>query len=572
MAPAATVRFTRYRVSTPSRDDSRINDARMTEITSSSLTAGADAPSRSPRVTSHHPPPHPAPFLRPIVFLGGVTSVGIELAASRLVAPYFGGSTFIWANLIGVTLAFLSLGYWLGGRIADRRPSPTLLYTVTALGAVAAALVPIMSRPILRTSLHAFDRYDIGAFYASLIGVLLLLAVPITLLGFVTPFAIRLRLRDVATAGHTAGNIYALSTIGSILGSFLPVIVLIPLVGTARTFLILSLLLLIPSILGLLIVRARSLAATAALLAVALPPLSLVAEAGVIRPPELGHLVYEHESEYNYIQVIEDQGRYLLALNEGHAIHSIYDPTQLLTHGPWDYFMVAPLVNPTAGPASLKSALLIGLAGGTVARQLTAGYGPIPIDGVELDPDVARVGRQYFGLNALPNLNILVEDGRYFLRTTDRRYDLIGIDAYRQPYIPFQLTSKEFFQEVSDHLNPAGVAVVNAGRTATDFRLVNVIASTMRAVYAHVYVIDVESYSNSIVVGTNAPGGIDAFKANIASFPTTSPVRLVAERSLASGNLREVPAGGTVFTDDHAPVEQVIDQIILSAARAGAGP
>ncbi len=514
----------------------------------------------------------PAPFLRPIVFLGGLTSIGIELTASRLIAPYFGGSTFIWANLIGVTLAFLSLGYWIGGRVADRRPSPTLLYAVTAAGAVAAALIPLMSRPILTASLDAFDRVDVGAFYASLIGVLLLLALPVTLLGFVTPFAIRLRLADVAHAGNTAGNIYALSTVGSIAGSFLPVIVLIPLFGTARTFLILGLALLIPSILGLALLRAVPAATVATALALALPAVSLAAEASTIRPADRGRLVAERESEYNYIQVLEEDGRYLLALNEGHAVHSIYDPDELLTRGPWDYFMAAPLVNEGTGPASTRSALLIGLAGGTVARQLTAGYGPIPIDGVEIDPEIAEVGREYFGLDDLPNLNVIVEDGRYFLRTTEQRYDLIGIDAYRQPYIPFQLTSREFFQEVADHLTPNGVAVVNAGRTATDFRLVDAISSTMRDVYDRVYLIDVERYSNTIVVGTNAPSGLDRFAANVAAFPEDSPVRLVGERSLATGNPREVAPVGRVFTDDHAPVELVVDQIILDAAREGGEP
>src|SRR3712207_7056330 len=115
--------------------------------------------------------------------------------------------------------------------------------------------------------------------------------------------------------------------------------------------------------------------------------------------------------------------------------------------------MAAPIVNGGAGPDPTRSALLIGLAGGTVARQLTAGYGPIPIDGVEIDPEVAAVGREYFGLDELPNLNVVVDDGRYALRTTERRYDLVGVDAYRQPYIPFQLTSREFFQEIEDRLD-----------------------------------------------------------------------------------------------------------------------
>jgi spermidine synthase len=503
--------------------------------------------------------------------LGGMTSIGIELAASRLIAPFFGDSTFIWANLIGLTLASLSLGYYVGGRVADRYPSARLLFLITATAATAAGLIPLVSRPILDFSLSAFDDFAVGAFYGSLLGVTLLVAVPVTLLGFVTPFSIRLLVSDIATSGNTSGRLYALSTVGSIVGSFVPVVVLIPLFGTARTFLLMALALLIPSTLALLLLRSPRLASVAVAMAVALLAVTAVAGDRPVRPAERGRLVYEHESQYNYIQVVEENGRYLLALNEGHAIHSIYDPDQILTGGPWDFFMVAPLFNPDENVDSTESALLIGLACGTVARQLTDAYGPIAIDGVEIDPEIARVGREYFAMDeaSLPNLNVVIADGRYFLRTTDHRYDLIGVDAYRQPYIPFQLTSKEFFREVADHLNPGGVAVVNVGRTETDYRLVDVIASTMNAVYPYVYAVDVDRYHNTIVVGSFSPNGVANFAANAALLPPDSPVKTVADWSLAGGNLRLIPPGGRVFTDDHAPVELVVDQIILDVAREG---
>lgn len=515
-------------------------------------------------------------FVRPIVFMGGVTSVGIELSASRLLAPYFGSSTFIWANLIGLTLTFLALGYWLGGRLADRSPRPDVLYTVAAVAAFAVGIIPFMSRPILSSSLRAFEDVNIGSFYGSLIGVLLLLGFPVTLLGFVTPYAIRLRLETVSAAGNTAGSIYALSTVGSIVGSFLPVLVLIPLVGTARTFLILSLALLIPSALALVVSRARWRFLLALMLIACLVATDTFGVGAQIKPPYLGRLVYETESDSNYIQVLEEDGRYLLALNEGHAIHSIYDPRQRLTRGPWDYFMVAPLVRRGAGLHSTEKALLIGLAGGTAARELTAAYGPIPIDGVEIDPEIARVGRRYFGLDSpdLGNVRVIIADGRYYLRSTRKRYDLVGVDAYRQPYIPFQLTTREFFQEVSSHLAPGGVAVVNVGRTATDFRLVDVIASTMASVYTNVFVIDVESYANSMVIGTDDPASAADFSANVERLPADNILHIVGTRSVATGRIRQVHAGGRVFTDDLAPVESVVDQIILDEARkeANDGP
>jgi predicted membrane-bound spermidine synthase len=510
-------------------------------------------------------------MIRLLVFAGGIASVGTETATSRLVAPYFGTSTFIWANLIGITLTFLAIGYWIGGRTADRYPRAWLLYAATTAAALWSILLPYLAQPILRLSLDAFENVNVGAFYGSLVGVLLLLAVPITLLGFVTPYAIRLLLDSVTHAGDVSGKVYALSTVGSILGSFLPVLLLIPWIGTARTFLVLGLLLLAPSLVGLWQVRssrvrALSLAATA--LALIVP---FVAAPQHIRPAERGRIVYETESADNYIQVLEEDGRYLLALNDGHAIHSIYDPKTLLTGGPWDYFMVGPLFTSGRAPAKIDSAMVIGLAGGTASKQITKAYGPVPIDGVEIDGKIVEVGRKWFDMTE-PNLNVIVEDGRYALRTSDKTYDLIAVDAYKQPYIPFQLTTEEFFQEVYDHLGDDGTLVINVGRTTDDYRLVDVISSTIKAVFPHVYLIDVEKYANTMVVATKAPSSIASFEAAVAAQPDGSLLRTVGEASIATGRIREVTASDTVFTDDHAPVERVIDLIIIDEARKESAP
>jgi spermidine synthase len=512
-----------------------------------------------------------AVFIRLIVFLGGMTSLGAELCASRLIAPYFGTSTFIWANVIGLTLTFLAIGYWLGGRAADSYPRLWVLYSITSISAVLVGLTPFLARPILELSLDAFDDVAIGAFYGSLIGVLAILAIPVTMLGFVSPYAIRLLVPDVAHSGNTSGNVYALGTIGSIAGSFLPVLVLIPLIGTTRTFLVLGLLLLVPSIVGLVRLRAIAQASLSVAMAAILLLASLVFDQTPIRPAERGVVIYETESSDNYIQVVQDGDRRLLSLNDGHAWHSIYDPTSPLTGGPWDYFMAAPLFIPTTTTATIDNALLIGLAGGTVAKQLTLGYGPIPIDGVEIDGEIARVGREYFDMNE-PNLNVIINDGRYILRTSTESYDLIGVDAYKQPYIPFQLTTQEFFQEVDARLTPEGVAVMNVGRTETDFRLVDAIASTMKSVFANVFIIDLEHSDNSMVIGTKSPTTLETFAASVAAQPSDSLVRQVGEASIATGSMREVTEIGDIWTDDHAPVEQVIDLIILDAAREETEP
>jgi predicted membrane-bound spermidine synthase len=512
-----------------------------------------------------------AAMIRLIVFLGGMTSLGAELCASRLIAPYFGTSTVIWATVIGLTLTFLSTGYWLGGRAADRHPKLSVLYTLTAFSALFVGITPFLARPILARSLDAFDDVAIGAFFGSLIGVLAILAVPITLLGFVSPYAVRLLVPDVSKAGNTSGNVYALGTIGSIAGSFLPVLLLIPTVGTTRTFLILGLLLLVPSLFALVRLKRGMEAVLATAMSVALVALLIAPGTKAIRPAERGVVIYETESADNYIQVVQDGDRTLLSLNDGHAWHSIYDPSTPLTGGPWDYFMLGPLFMPQTGAATLDRALLIGLAGGTVAKQLTLGYGPIPIDGVEIDGEIARVGREYFAMNE-PNLNVIIDDGRYVLRTTGQTYDLIGVDAYRQPYIPFQLTTQEFFREIDDRLTDDGVAVMNVGRTDTDFRLVDAIASTMKSVFPSVFIVDLERSDNSMVFGTATATDIATFIASAGLQPEGSLIRQVADTAIATGTLREVMTVGDVWTDDHAPVEQVIDLIILDAAREETEP
>ncbi len=511
-------------------------------------------------------------LVKTIVFFGGLTSIGIELSASRLIAPYFGDSTFIWANLIGLTMLYLSIGYALGGRVADRHPEPELLFVLTALAGFAAGVIPIVAHPILQVSLDAFDSVSIGAFYGSLVGVLLLFAVPITLIGFVSPFALRLLVRDVASAGHTSGGLSAVSTFGAIAGSFLPVIVLIPLVGTAKTFYILSIGFMALSVFGLLILRSLRGAVVASSLVGLLLIVIGVFGGGQIKPPYQGELVYETESQYNYIQVLEDNGRFLLALNEGQAIHSIYDPNSILTGGPWDYFTLGPLFSEQFDAAKIQSACIIGLAGGTAARELASAYPGIAIDGVEIDGTIADLGEKYFGMDSVPNLNLIIEDGRYYLNRTSQTYDLVAVDAYHQPYIPFQLTTKEFFETVAGHLNPGGAAVINVGRTETDYRLIDVISATMHSVFPYVFAIDVSGYSNTMLIGLNSPASAEAFARNAELLPEGSIAKPVSIDSLQNGNIRIGPTGGEVFTDDHAPVELVTDLLILDAAREGDKP
>ena len=501
-------------------------------------------------------------LLLALVFFCGAVSIGTELAMSRLLAPYFGTSTFIWANLIGLTLAFLAIGYYLGGRLADRYPTLDMMLLIAGLAGAAVAAIPIFARPILRISLDAFDDLDVGAFFGSFFGSLFLMAIPMLLFGCISPFAIRMRTQNIRSSGETAGNVYALSTVGSIAGSFLPVLVLIPVFGTRATFLLMGTTLMLLALVGSIITRGARRLALITLLLIGSLGLHAATASGEIKPPYRGALVAEAESEYNYIQVLKSDGRILLALNDGHAVHSIYDPDSVLTGGPWDYFLLGPVM---AGSVP-NTALIVGLAGGTSARSLLATYPSLRIDGVEIDPEILKLAERYFALGD-PRLTTFAQDGRYFLEMTDRSYDLVALDAYRQPYIPFHLATTEFFELVEQHLNEHGVVVVNVGRSATDFRLVDTLSSTLSAVFRSVWLVDVQGYDNTMVFASNDDLSLEEIRVRLQGAMPGSNQQIVAAEVIADGDLRSNTANDRPYTDDRAPVETLIDRMIFDAAR-----
>ena len=500
------------------------------------------------------------PLLLPLVFVSGMASLGVEFGASRLLAPYFGTSLYVWGVLIGLILIYLSAGYVIGGRLADRHPHDDVLYQITAWAGLWIGVIPLVSYPILLLSQQGFKELSVGLVLGTLLAVVLLFAAPVILLGCVSPFAIRLLLRDVETGGNTAGRVYALSTAGSILGTFLPVFWFIPTFGTRPTLEGFGMVLVGVSVAGLW-PRRRFYASFG--IAVLLAWIFLPAG---IKPPQVGQLLYEKESAYHYIQVVQDGSRTELILNEGEAIHSIYDPNSMLTGGPWDYMLIANSFRPAQAAEPIpRDVAILGLAGGTAARQYTAAYGQaVQITGVEIDPEILDVAHRYFHLDDA-NVHAVTADARYWLDTQAGQYDVVIMDAYRQPYIPFHLTTKEFFTEVHDHLRPGGVAVVNAGRTATDYRLVAAIASTMAAVYPSVFLVDVPQFTNTLIYGSTVPVTLDDVRHNLGLIDEPL-ARSVANSALNEGDLRMSTYHGQVFTDDLAPVERLIDEIIFSYA------
>ena len=505
-------------------------------------------------------------MLLAVVFFSGMTVLGVELTASRLLAPFYGNNLFVWANLIGLVLLYLTVGYYVGGRIADRRPDDRLLLRLVAIAAFGIGLIPLVARPILNLSTEAFSGLSLGVFWGSLFGVLFLFAIPITILGFVSPFAIRLSTANLSTAGANAGRIYALGTLGSILGAFLPVLLLVPNIGTRNTFLAFALVLL-----GLAVAGLRSWRFLILLVVLAAITVVVNIRPEIVRAAERGALIYEDESVFNFIQVQEtSSGMRRLVLNEGLATHSVFFPareTQPLTSGPWDYFLLAPQFR-KEHPGQVENILIVGLGAGTVSKLYNQVYGDdTHIDGVEIDAQIIDIGREMFEMNE-PNLNAVAEDGRYFLRRTDRDYDVVMVDAYRQPYIPFQLTTREFFEEIQRRLEADGIVALNAGRAPGDFRLVEALSNTMRAVFPTVFVIDLPAgYLNSLIFASNSPISIDEINRRLSESDDIT-IRAIAAQGI---NPRLVESSEGAFTDDLAPVEQVIHQMILGVARSGDG-
>ncbi len=387
------------------------------------------------------------PPLPLLVFVVGTGSLGAEIAAVRLLAPYFGASTVVWANTIGIVLVALSVGYWLGGRLADRHPHMRGLCLLALSAAALLALVPFAADPLLDVAVEALDEISAGAFLGSLFAVLALVAVPVLLLGAVSPYAIRLAVPRVEEAGSVAGRLYALSTAGSLLGTLMSALLLIPVLGTRRTFLVFALAISLVAVTGLRPVRRWALAPAAIAALIALPGGTLKAQT------EEGRVIHERETEYQYARVVEkEDGRRLLELNEGQAFHSLYVPGTSLTGAYSDGELVLPFLGLDHPPRRIA---VLGNAAGTISRAYEEFLPRTRVDGVEIDPELSEIGRRFFDMSN-PRLHLYHEDARPFLRRVDARYDLIAVDAYRQPYIPFYLATREFFELARDRLSPAG--------------------------------------------------------------------------------------------------------------------
>jgi predicted membrane-bound spermidine synthase len=470
-------------------------------------------------------------------------------------------------------MGFLSLGYWLGGRWGDKHPQFSSLCKVTAAASVFILLIPFISQPILQAAASTLRPLLQGqalsepttafaVLIGGVIGTIGLFAIPVTMMGTVSPWAIRLAVDEVESSGKAAGRLYALSTFGSIIGSFSPAIVLIPLLGTRNTFIAVGSLLLAASMSGLL-KGARAAAPPVGMAMLMLIPTSSV------RP--MDGLVHESESLYHFIQVVEEPygkcpNALHLYLNEGVGVHSVKCPSDTIeTRGVWTYMASMPYYFEKR--EDFRDVLIIGLAGGTIGRQMLEAFPEVNIDGVEIDGEVVRVGEEYFD-NADDRINPIVMDGRIYLQATEKKYDLIMMDAYRQPYIPFHLVTTEFFDLVDAHLTEDGLVAINVASVRGVSRdLAAMIYRTLKETFPTVILIDA-TQSNDIILASRREKNIHEAADRLEAAQGATAMGMV-KRRLRKKIIGEVEGweDAVVLTDDRAPVEMAWDLMALEYAR-----
>ncbi len=493
-------------------------------------------------------------FFLVTALVSGMAVTVVELAAARLIAPFFGASLFVWTNVIGIILVGLALGYRIGGRFADRTQNPHTLYHIIGTAGLFVAITPFLARPLAEAV--AFDQVAWGTLptpliIGSFLSTALLFLLPIALLGMTSPFliAIAVRTAGMQDVGTVSGRIFAWSTVGSIAGIFGTGILFIPLFGTRATILGAAIALLILAVVG----TRRwwwgvALVATL-VLAIGMPASPLRATAG---------LLLERESPYQYVRVNEVNGKRYLIVNEGTGIQSVWDPTTIETGYYYDYLAVLPTAFPADRPMKV---LLVGLGGGTLPRSFAALYGDrdYAIDAVEIDPVIAELARDVF-MVPREKLQIHIADGRTWLAQSRDTYDLIILDAYaQQHYVPWHLTTAEFFADVRDHLAPTGLVAMNVAAGGDDSPLLLSLAATVGSALPWTAIAPLPNSLNAILLAGFSAPILDHGSEMLPSFLAPHLALVQA----AAANAR--PTTARILTDDHAPVELLTDGSFVGA-------
>lgn len=486
-------------------------------------------------------------FLLIIAFVSGFSIMGMEISASRLLAPYFGTSLFVWTNIIGIVLIALSFGYYFGGKLADRIPQLNILLRLILVAGILFLIIPWIIKPLtsfVDISTLTQQPASVAIFISSLIVTAICFSLPLLLLGMVSPFIIKLySASQESHIGELAGRVFAISTIGSILGTFLPTLYFIPVLGTRATINIFAIILILLGLFSFKNNKSR-------LVALILLPLVIVSfNKTTIK--DSSDLILEDESAYQYISVTQDQeGIKYLLFNEGGGVQSIYNSNRILTDGYYDYFNILPYL---IDSNKTKRVLIIGLAGGTIANQLHYFFGEdIEIEGVEIDKKVIDIAQKHFNLDESV-VKIYNQDGRMFLRNTSKEYDIIIVDAYQNElYIPWTLTTQEFWGLINDKLTEEGIVAINVNSTSRKSDLLNSISNTMASVFDNTYMMrmQMESWNYMITASQNK---LD-FQ-SLANLISDKELQDLAAVFIDRAEIVRYDDKHMVLTDNRAPIE-----------------
>jgi predicted membrane-bound spermidine synthase len=485
--------------------------------------------------------------LKVVAFFSGAIIMVLEILGFRMLAPYFGYSIYVYGSLIGIVMVALSLGYFLGGLLADRRPKKAFLFKIVLLADIFVIIISFSYAGIIESLAK------LGVIYGSIASSVTIFAPGMILLAMVPPFIIKLIAKDASIVGSVAGDITAIGTVGSILGTFGATFILIPKIGSHWTLYICSLVLLFIAIWGLAVENKKYLILLPVMFVFNIFP-------GETEP----NIVFQKESPYNLVKVIRGKdGKLFLKLNDSSIwVHSIYNPESELVEGEYyDYMNIAPIISDG------EDILILGMGAGTSARQFLR-YFNVQVDAVEIDPLVIDVGKKYFGINEDERFRIYEEDARPFLQNTGKMYDVIEVDVYHGGvYAPFYVLTREFFQSVYNHLKPSGVMVINVlspYQPVNRMLLVNAVGKTINTVFPSVY--KIEMFLNHLLFATKSNTDLITIRKKIKSYNGRPEMKKIALS--ASGKIADFhPADDAIiFTDDRAPVAKITYEMISSGS------
>jgi spermidine synthase len=523
------------------------------------------------------------------VFLAGGALLSLEIASSRVMAPYFGNSLFVWGALIGVVLAGLSVGYWVGGVVADRWATTPVLVGVLGLSALLVLAIPFVDGWILEQVVS----WNPGPRLNPVVATIAIFGAPSVVLGTVSPIAVKLLARSLERLGRTAGRLFAVSTAGSIAGTFATAFFLIPELGTDQLIATLAVVLLLAAA-AVALVERLILASVLSLVVAAASFGAVVSlapdQGGIVAASQLQNwspvyrqranedrtgaptegqegyeLRYAKDSRYHRIAVVDDTDSRYLRFDSSFQSGMYLDDPYKTRFEYSDYLHLGLTYN-----ADARNVLFIGLGGGSGPKRMWRDFPAVRFDAVELDPDVVDVAYRFFELPRDERLNVEVEDGRRYLVQNEGPWDVIVVDAFYSDSIPFHLATREFLELARSRLAPGGVVVTNIiGSTGgSDSRLLRSMLRTYRTVFPTVAVHPVR------VEGDTNLGGIRnvIFVAGEGAAPSTqflierwnevrrqapgAPDLTTAIRDRAD---RPIPTNDVpVLTDDYAPTDALL--------------